>query len=815
MWTQIKETILSSYTPAGLGSDVTLASTPSTLGINVGMWLIVEPYSSQCQIRRIVSINSGAGTVNVVPALTTGWHSSGDKVYIQTSPNWDITLFGADALKTATQNTESINAAITDCYQCGGGIVSIPKGKYLVERDGSNDWCLNVNNVTNIKFLGEGIGVSSIERENNSDVSPLRVFSVINSVNIEWHELNIEGTGSPTDDFVGDSECIYLELTDTILISKVNITMSRYNGVTIKESNYVRIENCIINQCLNYGISAIYPDCNNIEIQSNVFFDNHYQDIDFENNHSHTISNVLIENNSMRRNSSYIETLLSIAGFSHTCFYNAIEIINNKFFDGYITIEQCLNSIFSNNLITSGVYTLPVTVNKRTKNFNFENNVIVNNTGGDWAIKFDCYLDDDGGLATENVIVNANDFQTGGCQFFNVKNLSYTANKVHKDTPLYKGFSYNIDNVPSYGFGNLGELTITDNQFINSSFCGLEVVQGTMSDDNKLDIMIIANNVIQGQDLSFGILIASTADPFEDYVFWNRAIIATSNISSATTTPGNEISVCGSYQIEENPHQQTWISKGFPEGKILAPQGSVAIDNTIEADNNYSKNTIAGSIGWDLFSEMDKQLLFKENFTLQGSSGYKLTHQTSALPNINVFTTTPNTTTPWNFPTSITDSWIIVSPGEGITNGSLTNPNLAFIDADPVRNGILKATFLDTNIGIAGEGAGLIFRFSSDGDYWSFYFNNTTTVGVYELHLEKIVGGSLTTFPISGSFLLGQSRRLVLQVIIEDDFISVFYNDLLILTVYDTDLNDNTKFGLYGLGSANIFNCQSFKLLIP
>ncbi len=858
MWTQIESVQLISSVNQG-ANQITVTD-PNNL-IQVGNWVVISPLvmipanppitpiKTICEIRKIDLVqSSGTGKTLTFTNPLNYEHdiliAHVSDVYIQTSPNWDILLFGADPNQTAQINTLAINNATNDCALNGGGIVSIPKGEYLVERQSSLPVCsINVDSKDNIKLIGEGIDVSVIKRDiSNGDFGPLWIFFSGNNNNIEFTDFTINGNADNIPNSGNDnSSCIQFAGTDNSFINNMSLINSMGNAIYGQSINSFLLHDSTLSNNRGNGIFIGMGNNIGIQITNNKFQENGFHDCSFQNNQAYETTNCIISNNIFEAIDSNTGcAIYFLIDDIYPAYYSNVEFANNICTNRSINADSVRNFSFTNNIfnIENGIFINNFLFNKLCENIIFSNNVICNNKDTVFNIIFSSFEELSVSPAIyftiQGINVTGNTFQNTVCKFRNVKDVLYVSNQEEvilnatPPVPYDNGFSFILDLKPELfnpDWHDWGNVTIANNQLNGQKKTGISFYKDTTEITAIFNVISITGNIIADTE-NYGILIESV----NQQPYWLKAMITSSNtINDLPYNIANNLStilVCGCYMMEENPNQEVWISNGDPNPRIIAPQGSLAIDNTIEADNKYQKNTLDGSNGWTLVSELDKQLLFLETFII-GPSGANLTSQPSIPPNVNVFTNSPMTTYPWKYDgNAITPAkWVmqlIINHFEGYPIIPGTN---AFIDtssgtpSSPLSDGIIKAVFRMNDASLQSSGIGIIFRYESNNQipiptpqYWEFYLKNPSGLppNTYELFLD-LNGAHIHYTQVE----IGRSNRFVLMVIMQGNFISVYYNDLLIVTVNDSTYNTAYKHGIAGVGDYSGFTCESFKILIP
>ncbi len=236
-------------------------------------------------------------------------------------------------------------------------------------------------------------------------------------------------------------------------------------------------------------------------------------------------------------------------------------------------------------------------------------------------------------------------------------------------------------------------------------------------------------------------------------------------------------------------------------------QGTTAIDKTREADNKYQLNTIDGNKGWTLMSEMGRQVLFADDFQdLQplAVAPFYIDVQTKHKPNVWVQGNTwqaINQNFRWEIDTNQTPHVAKVEIATAIAVVS-TKENI-----------VIKALF-KTDLQNGGYFGGIVFRYDvsslpNQNPCWRFRFRKNGSAKI----LELFEPGSTTSIPIS-FFPTLSTGFFELKVIIKNNFMSFFYNDLLLLTLFSTL---NSSFITHGIISstddASKISCYFFKIL--
>ena len=511
---------------------------------------------------------------------------------------------------------------------------------------------------------------------------------------------------------------------------------------------------------------------------------------------------------------------------NHGAKANNCTIINNEFHNCTLWLEHLFKFIISNNIIfinedVSSSVIYPIYLGDDINLMNIENN----NINAVNSIKAIYYSQGGYNLGyPHNVVIKNNILNYGGVYFENAYNLSIIGNTINRNNSISSiiqyGISIGISLSPSdLGIDNYGSLIIQGNQINgNPSLCvGIEL--SSVNDNYKYDTINIAANSIEGATNSMGISILQATSGTDAY--WARLLVASSNTIDLNIIDENAYSIFASYILEINPSQEVWISKGNPNKLISAPQGSIAIDKTMVADNNYSKNQIKEGtfgytdLGWELISEMGKQTIFRTYFPNSSSSAINLL---SDIPEIDVFSSSP----PWDLPLTGT-SWLI-GANNGFTyahslfssSGNVNDKKaLAIMKGD--KDFELKA-FLKCVVPPVSAYSGIVFRYGDIGNYFQFYLevNGTGTTAILKCDLITTIGGTTTvTNKFTSTSSVPLLEQFVLKVNLKDEIISLFYNELILYNFKGSALKDNNKHGLVTYQSIDVFYYQNFKQLIP
>jgi len=502
MWSKIDSTTFSYISET---STTTTLQVGSFSYIDTNKWVTIEPFTQNCEIRNIISVNSTTNQIIVSPSLKN-IHTSGI-IYIQSYPTWDVTLFGATPLignnsspLVSSNNRDSINNAINDCNLNGGGIVYLPKGNYYVNKKSSIAGCIDLIGKSNINILGDGVSVTNIILDNdNYFESNVSIFLATNAINIRFANLSIDGNNLNATNLGNLSNCIDSNMGQRFLIENIEILNAPKNGIRISSFYNLDIKTCNIKYSKLNGI-LITGQTSEVNIIGNSFIENEQNDIYLNNNNYPSLNTNTITENIFTK---YFQGTYSIF-LDDTSNLNSISenfIISNNAFNGSnLYLENCRNIILNNNLIVSNTQNIPVLkISKNTESLNIQGNIIVNKGKNDYAINISDFKSEENSkyYTSKDMFISGNIIENGGAFISNASNINFTNNKIKRNSINANGLYYQISEDPTkYNLLNWGYLNIVSNQFIDITGNGI-----TINCDNtnyKLTNILISDNIIQG-----------------------------------------------------------------------------------------------------------------------------------------------------------------------------------------------------------------------------------------------------------------------------------------------------------------------------
>lgn len=828
MWTQVNNsklyTTISGSTILPASSTINVNNLVSGITVEVGEWIVLDAFSPLCEIRKITGLNptmSGYFEVTVEPGFKNahlGMSTSTNdpaKIFFQTSPIWDILLFGADELST-TVNSKAIQEAVYDCARSStdGGIVYIPKGLYILDNINPQG-CVDVSTnstlvIRSIKFIGEGKGVSILKLNGgNYGNSDVHLFDCNNVENLEWHDMTMDGnrwdiTTQPGTQLhlINAYKCSGMKAINVLFIE------SRRDGIKLNQCNGILIDSSRFVKCGRGGI-VIQSGTNDCTISNNYLEQNKNSDIDMEPTGNISPVKIMIVHNIIKRANIDNNTsiAISIAGIPEPSITDEDEdyLISGNQIEGCITIDMCGNVTIENNVIKGRIVpgvSNPSTINAKgvLNKLQIKNNLIIHHPlTSNPAINIRSRMTFSGGKLAQDLSVTGNTIYNNNCRFENCYNVVFSGNKVYQQNTDESGLQFIIsENPEDYGLVDWGNITATHNEFLK---VGKGIVLNTTNEGYKYKAINIDHNLIEGPNLTGGIVNNS-----QNLTYWETLNLGVGNKFGLMT--GEQISGFERYLSKQHPISSQWLNEGPPNGTIDAWQGTLLIDKSREADNKYIHNMLDGNTGWTLLSEMGRQVLFEDEFQIITVAPPVNLNTSDHSPEISVLGNN------WTYPFPY-GSWAVkLLGGKKIASaGSLSSgPNSRAIATVSVASDVeIKALFRTDQLLTTNWYGGLIFRYGTGG-YGQYNIKLSSGTFSLELFAPGSSTNLLSSYP---SVTIGDSDVFELKVLLKGSFFSVFYNDLLILSFTS---NVNISSDKHGLITNTItqahLSCQSFKILL-
>lgn len=376
---------------------------------------------------------------------------------------YDVTAYGATGDGT-TDDRASVQAAIDAAGAAGGGIVYFPPGTYKVNRNASNIWCLRVNALTNITFLG--LGDDCVIKTGTLSSADLHtIFVTNNSTFIKFYDLQFDGgfppNTSPTNTTeqahiirLGGGNTTYNAAQD-VTISRCHFRYSRgdaINGIGVNNGvgvihrvKRVRISDCTFYYCHRSGV-GIQRVCEDWHIHNNHFYGTNDQDIDMEpTGNGETIGFKITDNTFDHSARASGGTSVTLTGVSSSVERHKWSVFaDNTLINGVVQGLNVDGLIVANNQIIidgSRDSSACLYFYRRADNLEIVNNHVVRGWSGyspDLTIEdpesLCLSIDTNGGVSPRGILVSGNTFEqyapTTAIRFDGVSDLSIVGNRV-------------------------------------------------------------------------------------------------------------------------------------------------------------------------------------------------------------------------------------------------------------------------------------------------------------------------------------------------------------------------------------------------
>lgn len=154
-----------SAAPSATDTTISVFGLPDGVIANA-IWVVIDPYTVQCEIRKVTAISS----LDLTVAALSFNHAINDAVLFVTNPAISVMLFGATG-DGSTDDTAAIQAGVTQLAAISGRLI-IPTGTYSIDIDTSISLASNVTvemdenaslvattstNETTAIFIGESV----------------------------------------------------------------------------------------------------------------------------------------------------------------------------------------------------------------------------------------------------------------------------------------------------------------------------------------------------------------------------------------------------------------------------------------------------------------------------------------------------------------------------------------------------------------------------------------------------------------------------------------------------------------------------------
>lgn len=181
-------------------------------------------------------------------------------------------------------DTVAINATVNAVVANGGGTIFFPAGTYLITAPISQETGAN-----EINFIGDGVGTTTIK---TSSLATTNMLVIRNCSNFSIKNLTIDPNNSPSTGATPYFPCYIFNCTN-FSIDNVQVLHYEYQGMTIADSAYFKVQNCKISRDTQETIEtyalhisaqvAVQPNKALVEgntfINAGLFFDGSYSQI--------------------------------------------------------------------------------------------------------------------------------------------------------------------------------------------------------------------------------------------------------------------------------------------------------------------------------------------------------------------------------------------------------------------------------------------------------------------------------------------------------------------------------------------------------
>lgn len=564
---------------ASSGSSNIISFSDSTL-LQVDSWLIIEPYSEDCEFVKISSINGNSisFSTNLVNS-----HPDGATVLITTNPKWDIRLFGASTANST--NVTEIQAAINNANVFGGTIL-VPSGIFKITRTSTN--ILSLASKSNIVFEGDG----TIQLTGSLASSDTFMFKIDTTTsNITFRNITLDG-GKGTVTNTSEQNHI-IEINAGAVTA--NIEYIKFENVKFKNAvsdairmvgtdngthriQYGWVKDCTLDNCGRSGIT-IQRAVRYFDIIGNTFTLISDQFVDMEPSGTNSPpNNIKIHDNTCVNTTDKVS--LSIAGINDTANNHAfnISIQGNTIINGGVIMVYCNDVTFINNVVIAGAQRA-LDISRLSYNIDISNNRITSSAKG-------IYLAATANSQYPNAInILSNRITMSGGTGIEMDGSSDTIidkNIVEAASSSTNGISYRSTVTND---SDQDKRIVIKNNLVDGFSGGISI----NASPNNISKCKITDNLLK--NLTNGVLFAVATGTIENIVVNNINENVTNIYSGLSGTtyllytgePGN----VGHYHRE-----------GTPESNIPAPVGSWSTDRS--NGDIYYKATGTSNTGWVL-----------------------------------------------------------------------------------------------------------------------------------------------------------------------------------------------------------------------
>lgn len=301
-------------------ADFVAATNAALAGVPTGPTAAPGTNSSQLATTAFVlanggSLSNGGSLANVVYAKSYGVMADGVT---------DDTV----ALQAA------IDAAATVATVAERGTVVLPKGTIRTRRTTAPDtvqdgeWKHSILLKNNVNIVGQGIDVTTIKLLANTLGGTPVVVAKGQSANITLEGFTVSANAALRfgSNPQGEGEGINIKSGENILLHKVKVVDTEQDGFDLDGGDYLRIINCIAEDCMGSGAHIVAEGANDVLIANSIFRRNGYV-------------RRTIEGKGLAGNGAGVDCMMSGAVISGCIFEN--NVVEVQVFAGNVLLTGC------------------------------------------------------------------------------------------------------------------------------------------------------------------------------------------------------------------------------------------------------------------------------------------------------------------------------------------------------------------------------------------------------------------------------------------------------------------------------------------
>ncbi len=350
----------------------------------------------------LFTVPAGEGTHNLIDLLQIE-NQNYNAQWVTLFNSFNVKDYGAKGDNT-TDDTTSIQSALTACTNAGGGTVLLPKGTYIVNPN------IGLTIGSNTIVRGDGSATIKVKNATNLDGNLLKVE---NRTNVKIHNLTLDGNKSGQT--AGTNYGLYISASKLSFVE--NVRAYNFSGVGIQIYN---CDDCTVISSIseNNGYHGFeIEQCRDVVVTGNISFSNARHGFYLAPGEiSGTGSKYCIISNNIARNNLQYGISVGISVIGSIYLTQACEISGNQIYENShygISLYRQDQQIVTNNIIRnngySGIYLYQSGLNKIESNF-LQNNSAALNAGYD-EIQIEGGSD---GVGSQNNTINYNTIVTNG-----------------------------------------------------------------------------------------------------------------------------------------------------------------------------------------------------------------------------------------------------------------------------------------------------------------------------------------------------------------------------------------------------------------